>query len=306
MPVRAERSVLCVILSLSGLWTSTSAAQELVPRAYWPAPVGTNLLVVGYQHLSGDVVTDATLPLEGVESTFEYFQVSYQRTLNVLGRTSNLQFNLPYARGSATGLVEGEFRRRDISSFADARLQFSINLRGAPSMDNAAFRELVAKPRTIVAASVLVQPPTGSYDVDRAINAGSNRWSSKFGVGAIWPLAPGWLFEASAGVWYFGDNDEFLGATRQQDPIFSGEVHLVRTNRSGLWVALDGTYYSGGQTTVDGVVRDDRQQNARIGVTLLYPIKRHHAIRLALSTAIRTEIGGEYDSISLNYAKLWQ
>lgn len=298
--------MLCILLVVSGLWAATSAAQELVPRAYWPTPVGTNLLVVGYQHLSGDVVTDATLPLEGVESTFEYLQVSYQRTLNVLGRTSNLQFNLPYARGTAKGLVEGEFRRRDISSFADARFQFSINLRGAPNMDNAAFRELVAKPRPIIAASILVQPPTGSYDVDKAINAGTNRWSTKLALGGIWPLVPGWLFEASAGVWYFGDNDEFLGMTRQQDPIFASEVHLVRTNRSGLWIALDGTYYSGGQTTLGGVERDDRQQNTRIGFTLLYPIKRRHAIRLAYSTAVSTEIGGDYDSISLNYVNLWQ
>jgi hypothetical protein len=224
----------------------------------------------------------------------------------VLGRTSNLQFNLPYARGTAKGLVEGEFRRRDISSFADARFQFSINLFGAPSMDNAAFMELVAKPRTIVGASILVQPPSGSYDVDRAINAGSNRWSSKVALGGIWPLAPGWLFEASAGVWYFGDNDEFLGETRQQDSIFSSEVHLVRTNRSGLWIALDGTFYAGGRTTIGGELRDDRQQNSRIGVTLLYPIKRRHAIRLAYSTAIHSEIGGEFDSISLNYVNLWQ
>ena len=306
MPVRTRRSVLCMVLAMSALWSATSAAQELVPRAYWPAPVGTNLLVIGYQHVSGDVVTDATLPLDGVESTFEYFQASYQRTLNVLGRTSNLQFNLPYTRGRAEGLVEGEFRRRDISSFADARFQFSINLRGAPTMDNAAFRELVAKPRTIIAASILIQPPSGSYDVDKAINAGSNRWSSKLALGGIWPLVHGWLFEASAGLWFFGDNDEFLGTTRQQDPIFASEVHLVRTNRSGLWIAFDGTYYSGGQTTIGGVSRDDRQENSRIGVTLLYPIQRRHAIRLAYSTAISTEIGGDYDSFSLNYAYLWQ
>jgi hypothetical protein len=53
-------------------------------------------------------------------------------------------------------------------------------------------------------------------------------------------------------------------------------------------------------------LRDDRQQNSRIGVTLLYPIKRRHAIRLAYSTAIHSEIGGEFDSISLNYVNLWQ
>ena len=56
-----------VFVAASFGWTTPGAAQELVPRAYWPAPHGTDLIVVGYQHSDGDVVTDATVPLTGVD-----------------------------------------------------------------------------------------------------------------------------------------------------------------------------------------------------------------------------------------------
>lgn len=285
---------------------ASSLAQELVPRAYWPTPKGTNVLVVGYQYSTGDVVTDATLPIEGVESTINYLQASYQRTLSLFGRTTNLQFNLPYAHGTTEGLVEGEFRRRDVSAMGDARFVLSINLLGAPSMDGAAFRELTENPRPIVGASILIQPPTGAYESDKFINAGSNRWSTKLGMGAIWPVGSGWLLETHVGVWFFGDNDEFVGTTRQQDSVYSAEAHLVRHTRSGFWTALDLNYYAGGRTTVDEEQRDDLQRNSRIGATLLYPLKARHAIRASFSTGIITRTGGEYDTVTVSYVYLWQ
>ena len=39
----------------------TVSAQELVPRAYWPTPNGTNVFIVSYQRSTGDIVTDPSL-----------------------------------------------------------------------------------------------------------------------------------------------------------------------------------------------------------------------------------------------------
>jgi len=41
--------------------SSPGFAQELTPRAYWPAPKDTKLLILGYSHQSGDVVTDPSI-----------------------------------------------------------------------------------------------------------------------------------------------------------------------------------------------------------------------------------------------------
>ena len=124
------RTVIVVVLSV---FTTSVAAQELMPRAYWPAPKGTNLLVVGYQHSSGDVMTDQTLPVDGVDSRLNFAQITYQRTFSLFDRSANIQLNLPYTWGVTEGEVEGEFTKRELSALSDARVLLSVNLLGAPS-----------------------------------------------------------------------------------------------------------------------------------------------------------------------------
>ena len=69
--VRAARTVALAALVLLLSHAETLFAQELVPRAYWPSPVGTNVLVLGYQYSSGDIVVDQSLPVVGVDSTID-------------------------------------------------------------------------------------------------------------------------------------------------------------------------------------------------------------------------------------------
>jgi len=217
-----------------------------------------------------------------------------------------LQFNVPNTWGSTEGFAEGEFRNRHISAMADARIRLSVNLRGAPTMDLAGFQALRAKPRTIIGASVLVQAPTGGYEPDKLINAGTNRWAVKPALGVIWPVFPTWLVEFELGAWIFGDNDNFLGTTRQQDPILSSEFHLVKRIRPGFWASLDVNYYVGGRTTVDQAQRADVQRNSRIGGTLVFPFKGRQAIRVGFSTGIATKSGGDFESFSLSYVYAWR
>jgi hypothetical protein len=299
---------LCLVAALPAIsfWSVAGFAQELAPRAYWPAPTGTNVLVLGYQYSAGDIVTDPSLPIAGVESNINFAQVSYQRTLSLFGRTTNMQFNLPYTRGSTKGFVDGEFRSRHISAMADARVRLSVNLRGAPAMDADGFQALRAKPQTIIGASVLVQLPTGGYDPDKFINAGTNRWAVRPALGVIWPVHPTWLLEFELGVWFYGDNDNFQERTRQQDPMLSSEFHLVKRIRPGFWASLDLNYYVGGRTTVDKIEQPDLQRNSRIGATVVFPFKRRHAIRVSISTEIVTESGGDFQAYSLNYAYAWR
>ncbi len=283
-----------------------AAAQELAPRAYWPAPVGTNVFLAGYQYSSGDVLTDASLPVEGVEADIEFATLTYVRTLDVLGRTANLQLNLPYTWGEASGIVDGEFRFRGISNLADARARLSYNLIGAPAMDSQGFQELRADPRPIIGASLLFSMPTGDYDGSKLFNAGTNRWAVKPAIGLIYPLRRSWLLEFEVGGWYFEDNDDFLGDLREQDPILSANFHVVKRIRPGFWASFDMAYYAGGRTTVGGVRRDDRQENTRIGATLVWPFARGHALRMSGSTGVSTRSGGDFDTVTIAYVWVWR
>lgn len=302
-----HRSLSCALTLLAlSLVGRVGFAQELTPRAYWPAPVGTNVFGIGYQLSTGDVLPDPSLPVYGVDSTLNGAALTYQRFFDLFDRTATVQLNLPYAWGRTEGTVDGEFLTRDIDAFADARIRFAINLRGAPAMDPTEFREMLGNPKTIFGVSLVVQAPTGGYDTDRVLNAGSNRWSAKPALGVIVPLSPGWLLEGEMGVWVFGDNEEFVGVTREQAPILSSEFHLIRVMKNGIWASLDLNFYQGGQSTVAGVERDDIQRNSRVGLTLAYPIRKRHMIRAGYSAGVVTEVGSDFSIFSLAYIYAWR
>lgn len=295
------RIIIRISVTLALLAAGNVAAQDLVPRAYWPAPVGTTALVFGAGHQWGDVVTDPSLPLVGVDSQINNGALGFQRTLNLFGRTSNLQFILPYASGTTKGLVEGEPGRRDVSGFGDFSATLSVNLLGAPAMGPESFIAFLRDPEPIIAASIKVVAPTGQYDKDRLINIGTNRWATRLRVGYIQPLAERWLLEMSVGSWFFEDNDEFIGSKREQKPITAFDVSIIHEFGQGIWGSIDGTYYIGGRTTVDGTRKFDFQRNSRIGLSLAYPFKRRHILKASYTNGLTTESGGDFDSIGLTY-----
>jgi len=293
------------LLLLAVLYSLASPAQELTPRAYWPTPVGTNLLVFAFQNTSGDILTDPSLPVSGVKSDLNFLQFGYQRTFDWFSRTGTLQINVPYSWGTTEGFLANEYRERKTSGIADTQVRFAINLLGAPSMDLEAFRQLLADPKTIVGVSLLLKLPTGDYQPDKYINVGANRWAAKPAIGLIQPIVPGLLFEFEFGTWLYGNNDDFLGQTNRQKPVYAAEAHLVKLTRSGVWASLDVNFYRGGRTVVDGTSQANLQSNSRAGVTLFYPWKRRHGLRGSYSTGIYTESGGDFRTLNLSYTYAW-
>jgi hypothetical protein len=287
---------------LAAVLTGAQAtAQDLTPRTYWPAPTGTRLVIFGYSYQTGDVVTDPSIPIAGVDSKIDSAVIAYQQTLDLFGRTGNFQLEVPYVDGTTTGMVANEPGRRDVSGFGDIAATMTINLLGAPAMSPAEFQEMRQQPRPILGASIKIVAPTGEYETDKLINIGTNRWAVRFRLGYIRPLTAKWLLEMSAGAWFFGDNDEFLGETRKQDPIGALNFHLVRRFKPGLWASLDFNFYLGGHTTVGSERRADLQRNSRIGLSFAYPFKERHAVKLGFSEGVVTESGGDFRTINLNY-----
>ncbi len=127
---------------VAALVAQNASAQDLTPRTYWPAPNGTKLLIFGYAYQSGDVVTDPSIPITGVDSTIDSSVLAYQQTINLFGRTGKFQFELPYVDGTTTGMVSREPGRRDVSGFGDFAATLSINILGSESMSPAEFQQL--------------------------------------------------------------------------------------------------------------------------------------------------------------------
>ncbi len=200
------------------------------------------------------MIIDKSLPITGVNSKIDSGVIAYQQTISLLGRTSNFRLEMPYINGTTTGLVGSEFARRDVNGFGDFRALLSINLIGAPSMNIEEFRELRLNPRPILGASLMMVAPTGQYDADRLINIGTNRWAMRARLGYSHPLNSKWFLETAAGVWFFADNDEFLGETRKQDPVGAIDFSLIRRFSPGFWGSLDLNYYFGGRTATSSEI----------------------------------------------------
>jgi len=282
------------------------SAQELSPRAYWPAPVGTQVATVGYSHASGDVVPDRSLPLTGVDSSIDSVYFGYRQTFNLWDRTANITLDVPYVDGTTVGSREGEIDlERNYQGMGDLAATLSVNILGAPAMNREEFASLRRDAPNILGASIKVVAPTGRYDSDRLINVGANRWAMKAELGYITVLHPRWVLETSLGVWFFEDNDDFLGVSKEQKPVVTMQGHLIHRFRPGLWASLDFTYYEGGRSTIGGRRLDDLQRDSKIGVTLVFPFAAGHAIKLGYSNGSLNDSDESFDVFQLSYQQLF-
>ncbi len=295
------------LLALTTVLSPLAAAQEMTPRAYWPAPKGTQVLSMGLAYTDGDLIPDPSLPVTGIDSEITTAVVGYLRTIELFGRTANVVFELPYSDGT-TNADHPEFGRieRDYQGVGDVSATLQVNLIGAPSMNREEFAELRRNPHPIVGASVKVVAPTGKYENDRIINVGANRWALKTEFGAMFPLNAKWLLELEAGAWFFEDNDDFFnGRTREQAPIYSVQAHLVRRFAPGFWMALNATGYKGGRSKLDGRRLEDIQRDSKIGITGVFPVAPGRVIKLSYTNGSVNDSEERFDVYTVSYQHLF-
>lgn len=271
------------------------------PRAYSASPIGTNFVVMGYAHLRGSVLTDPSVPVTDIYAKIDAYALGYAHTFGLAGRSANLGVAVPYMRAKVTGQVFDEPASAYRAGMGDARLRFAVNLIGGPALTREEFAERV--PTTSVGASLSIVAPTGQYVPTRLINVGANRWVYKPEIGVSQPLGD-WFAEVSAGVWLYKDNNDFFGGQRKsQDPLWEYQLHGGYNFRPGLWLAVDAAHYSGGQTTVNGVEKQDMQENSRYGTTLSVPLGPGWQTKFAYSKGFATRAGGDFElfSVALQY-----
>jgi hypothetical protein len=278
-------------------------AQNLEPRVYSNTPVGMNFLLVGYQYAEGALLFDPSLPVTDADADVDMGLLAYVRSLGIAGKSAKAGFILPYANLSATGYINDDFRTRDTTGIADPAFLFTINFLGAPALSVKEFNDF--RQDTIVGFTFKLTAPWGEYDNDKLLNIGTNRWSFKpeFGVSQA---IKRWTLEAAAAATFYTDNEDFdSGKTREQEPIYSLQGHVVYSFPKHIWLALSATYFAGGRTTIDGVTRDDLQQNWRTGFTLALPIDRHHSVKLFGNSGVSTRTGTDYDSLGIAWQYRW-
>ena len=296
---RLAAPVACCLL----LMAASARAQHLEPRAYANTPVGMNFLIAGYTYSTGGLSIDPALPLRNSKLDVHAPILAYAHAFDAWGKSAKFDTVLGGGCLEGTADVNGVPGKREICGMLDPTFRVSMNLYGAPALqlkDFASYRQDL-----IVGASVQVQAPWGQYDPVKLVNLGTNRWSFRPELGVSKALGALTLEAILSATVYTTNDDFFGGQTREQDPVVATQLHVIYQFAGGTWLALDANYYTGGQTTLDGVQQNDELGNSRFGLTLAIPLDRKHSLKLYTSEGVSVRTGTDFNVYGLAWQYRW-
>jgi len=292
---------IAICLFVTVLCVGSAHSQDLQPRAFSPAPVGLNTVLLGYALSSGNVFFDQALLIEDATGEVHGITAAYVRTLGLFGKLSKFSTVIPYAFGDWEGSLDGVPASTSREGFADPRVQLAVNFIGSPAVELKDFKTY--SEGTIAGASLLAVVPLGQYDSARLINLGSGRWALRPRVGFSRRIKRLTL-EAMGDVWFYTKVSEAYGQTTiSQDPIWAIHGNVIYIFKNGVWVGVSGGLATGGRTTVNGVKGDNAQKNERFAATLAVPLNRRLSLRFFYINSMKTARGADFDfyNVSLQY-----
>ncbi len=289
---------LLLLIAFCSIFISVKA-QDLDPRLYANLPKKMNAAAIGYGLMSGNVVTDPSLPIQDFNITSHNIGIGYVRTFGLLNKLARLQVNLPYVIMDGNLKINGQDTSGSRSGFGDTRVRLGINLLGSPALDKKEFRKY--QQETILGFSIITSIPTGLYYSDKRINIGSHRWAFKPELGISHRFKHVYA-EAYAGVWLYTNNAEYMtNKLLVQQPVFSFQGHASYYFKNQMWVGVDANWFNGGETIVNGKTSGDLNDNWRMGGTWSVPITRSQSIKLQLNAGAFKNTGLNYNVYSLTY-----
>ncbi|HED15390.1 MAG TPA: transporter [Gammaproteobacteria bacterium] len=300
-------SLLLAALLYIGL-SNPCFALEPEPSKWNHLPVNGNITGLGYAYTEADILLDPALLLEDVKLEMDSWVGKYVRTFELFDKSARFDLTQAYQEGDWTGLLDGVPAAVSRSGLADSLVRLAINLYGAPPLSGkkfAAYRSTVDV-ETIVGVALAVRLPTGEYMDDKLINLGNNRFVFRPQIGVIHTRGK-WSAEVTGEVAFYTDNDEFFnGKTLEQKPLYIVHSHLIYKFRPGFWASMSAAYDYGGETSINGVDKDDRRQEIAWAVNLAYPINNYSGFRLTyINTRTQESTGLDSDTIAASLSLLW-
>jgi len=268
--------VVAAMLATGALWPPQALAQ--VPaRFYWKTLSDSNAVPVIFQSLSGNTnpfdPAHTIAPGASLDATLGI--VGYARTFSLFDRAAMAALLLPMGNISGEVTVAGRTFNQSASGFGDPMIEFNFNVIGPPAQKNIP-DVLRYEPGFSVDLLADLAVPIGEYDNSQPLNIGQNRWYGRFGMPTILQIGP-WVpgqrmtLELLPAVWFFGNNDDYVGQTIETDPLFQLDAHLTRDITEKLWASLDAAWYYGGEATINDV-QGEKLNNIGLGITLGYQI----------------------------------
>jgi hypothetical protein len=289
-PVARLCLIVATILAMGTLCPQQALAQ--VPaRFYWKTLSDANAVPVIFNSVSGNTnpFDPAHTVTPGASLDASLALVGYARTFSLFDRAAMAAILLPMGHISGEVTVAGRTFNQSANGFGDPMLEFDINVLGPPAQKNLV-DVLRYEPGFSVDLLADLALPIGEYDSSKPLNLGQNRWYGRLGAPIIWQLGP-WVpgrrttLEFLPAVWFFGNNNDYVGQTLKTDPLFQLDAHLTRDLTEHFWGSLDGAWYYGGKSTINGV-SGEKLNNLGVGLTLGYQINDNLNLTLGYKSTV--------------------
>ena len=275
--------LLCIVAAMlaTGVFFPQPSQAQVPARFYWKSLAGASGVPLIYESISGNTnpFDPAHTVTAGADFDANMAIAGYALTFPLFDRAATAALLVPMGRISGEATVNGlTLFNESASGFGDPMLEFDINLLGPPSQKSIP-DAMRYEPGFSVDLLFDLALPVGEYDSDQPLNIGQNRWYGRLGLPIIWQLGP-WVpgqrttLEFLPAVWFFGENDDYVGQTMETDPMFQVDAHLTRDLTEHFWGSLDAAWYTGGQASIDGV-EGDELSNLGAGLTLGYTINEN-------------------------------
>jgi hypothetical protein len=270
-------NVVVATLIAVGALCSPQAQAQVPARFYWKTLSDSNAVPVIFQSLSGNTnpfdPAHTISPGASLDATLGI--VGYARTFSLFDRAAMAALLFPMGHISGEVTVAGRTFNQSANGFGDPMIEFNVNVIGPPAQKNIP-DVLRYEPGFSIDLLADLAVPIGEYDSSQPLNIGQNRWYGRFGVPTILQIGP-WVpgqrmtLEFLPAVWFFGNNDDYVGQTMETDPLYQLDAHLTRDITEKLWASLDAAWYYGGKATINDVP-GEKLNNIGLGITLGYQI----------------------------------
>jgi hypothetical protein len=294
-------------------------------RAFWKAREGKTVLSFQYLNLNmqasgAEQFAPGQYIYPNADAEANLVLGSWVRHMTLFNRASS--FSVKLAGGRVQADIEPslspEFRppsapagafSQSSSGYADPVLQLDINLLGTSQLKSNV--DLFNyEPTWTVDAAVMLGVPMGEYDEDKLVNLGLNRWFTRIALPVKYhfgAFSPGYMgsFEITPSVWIFEDNDDFLGDTLENDPIWQLEAHLTQDFTPTVFGSIDLLYRKGFQSEIAGVETGEELDIGDLGYTLNFTATDNLMIRTSFSSNVFGDSDVNNSLIRMQFVYLW-
>jgi hypothetical protein len=281
-----------------GLILSTSAFSAQIatdPGDYSPLPAGIDLGILYVQHTeheklyaSGQEISD----LAGIEElTTDIGLFRWVHYVEAGGYIIDPQVIIPFGKVSLD-TVGGNISSTGV---------------GDPLVGGTIWLHNDAEAKTAFGLTAMVSLPMGKYDGAKgAVNIGENRWKLITQAAYVTPLTESVSLDLIAEYSFFGENDDFAGATKDQEDQYGVQAHLTKSFNPTTSATLSYYHDFGGETSLNGVDQNDELDNSSFNVNLTHFVAPDFQVMLEYGRSLDVENGFfEEDRLNVRFVKVF-